>query len=195
VAGAAGKGCLTRNLARTRDPRGFARLEALCDADPHVSAYAANLTLRRSGEIIAAAGGTLADITVGDALELMDREAEIFTCPTRDHKVFYRILRELRIFGNEAPERLRAFRTAGQLTPEELIDRYPLQCHPVRDLLVDYLRERQPAMDWAAIFGSNEDSRSRDTSISTGPASVTSVFGRVPFREFAPLRPTESCLP
>ena len=41
--------------------------------------------LRRSAEIIAAKGGVLADITVGDALELMDREAEIFTCPTKDH--------------------------------------------------------------------------------------------------------------
>jgi integrase len=151
VAGAAGKGSLTRNLARTRDPRGFARLRQLCHADPHVSVVAASLTLRRSAEIIAAKGGTLADITVGDALELMDREAESFTCPTRDHKVFYRMLRELGIFGDEAPERLRAFRTAGQLTPAELVDRYQLHCRPVRDLLVDYLAERQPAMDYTSL--------------------------------------------
>ena len=151
VAGAAGKGSLTRNLARTRDPQGFARLRALCDADPSVSAGAASLTLRRSAEIIAAKGGTVGGITVGDALELMDREAESFTCPTRDHKVFYRMLRELGIFGNEAPERLRAFRTAGQLTPEELVDRHKLQCRPVRDLLVDYLRERQPAVDYTSL--------------------------------------------
>jgi hypothetical protein len=39
--------------------------------------------------------GALADITVGDALELMGREAESFTCPIHDHKVFYRMLREL----------------------------------------------------------------------------------------------------
>jgi integrase len=151
VAGAAGKGFLTRNLARTRDPLGFARLRQLCDADPHVSDVAASLTLRRSAEIIAAKGGVLADITVGDALELMDREAEHFTCPTRDHKVFYRMLRELGIFSDQAPERLRAFRTAGQLSPEELVDRYQLQCRPVRDLLVDYLRERQPAMDYTSL--------------------------------------------
>ena len=100
VAGAAGKGSLTRNLARTRDPEGFARLGQLCDADPHVSAVAASLTLRRSAEIIAAKGGMLADITVGDALELMDREAESFTGPAKDHKVFYRMLRELGIFGD-----------------------------------------------------------------------------------------------
>jgi integrase len=151
VAGAAGKGSLTRNLARTRDPQGFVRLRQLCDADPCVSAVAASLTLRRSAEIIAAKGGALADITVGDALELMDREAESFTCPTRDHKVFYRMLRELGNFGDEAPGRLRAFRTAGQLTPDELVDRYQLQCRPVRDLLVDYLRERQPAMDYTSL--------------------------------------------
>jgi hypothetical protein len=151
VAGAAGKGSLTRSLARTRDPQGFARLQALCDADPHVSADAASLTLRRSAEIIAAKGGALADITVGDVLELMDREAETFTCPTRDHKVFYRMLRELGVFGDEAPDRLRVFRTAGQLTPEELVDRYRLKCRPVRDLLVDYLRERQPAMDYTSL--------------------------------------------
>ena len=151
VAGAAGKGSLTRNLARTRDPEGFARLGQLCDADPHVSAVAASLTLRRSAEIIAAKGGMLADITVGDALELMDREAESFSGPAKDHKVFYRMLRELGIFGDQAPGRLRAFRTAGQLTPGELVDRYQLRCRPVRDLLVDYLRERQPAMDYTSL--------------------------------------------
>ena len=36
-------------------------------------------------------------------------------------------------------------RTRGQLTVEQLIDRYGIACRPVRDLLVDYLRERQPA--------------------------------------------------
>jgi integrase len=151
VAGAAGKGSLTRNLARTRDPAGFARLGQLCGADPHVSAVAASLTLRRSAQIIAAKGGMLADITVGDALELMDREAESFSGPAKDHKVFYRMLRELGIFGDQAPGRLRAFRTAGQLTPGELVDRYQLQCRPVRDLLVDYLSERQPAMDYTSL--------------------------------------------
>ena len=144
MAGAAGKGSLTRNLARTRDPHGFARLGQLCDADPHLSDMAASLTLGRSAKIIAAKGGTVADITVGDALELMDREAEAFTCPTRDHKVFYRMLRELGIFEEQAPGGC-GVPPAGQLTPEELIDRYKLQCRPVRDLLVDYLRERQPA--------------------------------------------------
>src|SRR5437763_292804 len=83
-AGGAGKGALTRSLARIRDPGGFARLQALCGADPHVSAGAVSLTLRRTAEIIAAKGGVVSDITVGVVLELMDREAEHFTCPVRD---------------------------------------------------------------------------------------------------------------
>jgi hypothetical protein len=40
---------------------------------------------------------------------------------------------------------------AGQLTAEQLIDRYDLACRPVRDLLVDYLRERQPGIDYSTL--------------------------------------------
>ena len=39
----------------------------------------------------------------------------------------------------------------GQLTIGELVDRYRLRCKPVRDLLVDYLRERQPSLDYASL--------------------------------------------
>jgi integrase len=34
---------------------------------------------------------------------------------------------------------------------EELVDRYQLRCRPVRDLLVDYLRERQASLDFASL--------------------------------------------
>jgi hypothetical protein len=81
----------------------------------------------------------------------LDREAESFPGSAKDHKVFYRMLRELGIFGDQAPGRLRPFRTAGQLSPGELVDRYQLQCQPVRDLLVDYLSERQPAIDYTSL--------------------------------------------
>jgi hypothetical protein len=32
-----------------------------------------------------------------------------------------------------------------------MIDRYGLACRPVRDLLADYLRERQPALDYTSL--------------------------------------------
>jgi integrase len=55
------------------------------------------------------------------------------------------------IFGPVAPMRLRELRTAGQRTPGEMIDRHHLACRPIRDLLVDYLKERQPAIDYASL--------------------------------------------
>ena len=39
----------------------------------------------------------------------------------------------------------------GQLTVEQMVDRYDLACLPVRDLLVDYLRERQPGIDYNTL--------------------------------------------
>jgi len=151
VAGATGPGSLVRHLARSRDPDGFARLRALCTADPHVSTVAGSHTLYRAAEILAAKGGTLADVTVGDILELLDTEISTLATVSGDVAVFYRLLRTLGVFGPEAPATLREIRSAGPRTPDELIDRYRLACRPVRDLLVDYLRERQPSLDYSSM--------------------------------------------
>ena len=64
----------------------------------------------------------------------------------------YRLLHGLGHLGPDAPVTGRAFlQAAGQRSVEELVDRYQVQCRPVRDLLVDYLRERQPAVDYASL--------------------------------------------
>jgi hypothetical protein len=116
-----------------------------------VSTTARTRTLRRAAVILAAKGGTLADITIGDLLELLDTEADVHGAARGDGAASYWLLREMGIFGPAAPTRLRQLRTAGQRTPAEMIDRHQLTCRPIRDLLVDYLRERQPAMDYASL--------------------------------------------
>ncbi|MGH3225958.1 MAG: tyrosine-type recombinase/integrase [Streptosporangiaceae bacterium] len=146
-----GPGSLVRHLARTRDPEGFARLRTLCGEDPHVSAISGSHTLYRAAEIAAAKGGGITDITVGDVLELLDVELEMLTGPPSDVAAFYRMLHAMGIFGAGAPATLREVRSTGQRTPEELIGRYHLECRAVRDLLVDYLRERQPVLDYGSI--------------------------------------------
>jgi hypothetical protein len=151
VSGATAKGRLVRAMTRGRDPAGFARLRALCDADPDISESAAKLVLHRGAEILAAKGGTLIEITIGDVLELIDDERDVHTSRATGTAVFYRILHRMGIFGDTAPATLSAVRTLGQRTPEELIDRYQLICRPVRDVLVDYLRERQPALDYTSL--------------------------------------------
>ena len=62
---------LAAEMARSRDPGGFAALAALARTDP-ASAPTKDLAARRIAAILAAKGGTIAGITVGDCLELLD---------------------------------------------------------------------------------------------------------------------------
>ena len=100
---ATGPGSLVRHLARARDPEGFARLRALCDADPHVSEVSASHTVYRAAEIVAAKGGQLGDITVGDVLELLDTELDTLASVPGDVAVSYRLLHTMGVFGHDAP--------------------------------------------------------------------------------------------
>ncbi|HEX9176746.1 MAG TPA: site-specific integrase [Mycobacterium sp.] len=145
------RGTLLNVVSGYRDPDGFARLRALCSADSDINAAAANRTTNRAALILAAKGGTLADITPGDVLALFDVEADTHATSVGATHLFYRVLHALGGFGAEAPATLRELRAAGQRSPEELIDRYELVCQPIRNLLVDYLRERQPALDYTSL--------------------------------------------
>jgi hypothetical protein len=146
-----GYGSLVRTLGASRDPEGFARLAEHCDHDPGVSVTARAHTLCRVALIMAAKGGALAEITVGDVLELLEAEADAPSGISAGTTVFYRMLHDSGVLGEKAPPTLRQLRTAGQRTPEQMIDRYGLVCRPVRDLLVDYLKERQPALDYNSL--------------------------------------------
>jgi Phage integrase family len=152
VSGTTAQGGLVRVMSRGRDVEGFARLRALCDADPDIAEQITKLILNRSAEILAAKGGFVDDITIGDVLELLDTERQVNASRPSGAAALYRILRRAGIFGETAPATLHEVRAAyGQRTPQELIDRYQLACRPVRDLLVDYLRERQPALDYTSL--------------------------------------------
>jgi integrase len=142
---------LARNMIRSRDPEGFARLGLLCEQDPGITPHAQSHILFRSAVIIAAKGGTFVDITIGDVLEILDAEADL-RGQTRSGSATFRMLREMGIFGAGVPT-LREIRSIGQRTIEELVDRYPIACRPIRDLLVDYLKDRQPAIDYTTLVG------------------------------------------
>ena len=99
--------------------------------------------------IMAAKGGLLSEITVGDVVELLDAEAEVHGGRSAAPSSTGLSTR----WESSGPRRRRAaaLRTTGQRSPEELIDRYNFACRPVRDLLVDYLKERQPALDYNSL--------------------------------------------
>ena len=151
LSGAMGNGSLVRALSAWRDLEGFARLRARCLDDLGLADKAAKHMAYRAALVMAAKGGNLTDICVGDVVELFRTEAATFGKVGDGSTFFYRALHEMGVLGEAAPPRLRHLRTSGPLSPEELIDRYGLACRPVRDLLVDYLKERQPSLDYNSL--------------------------------------------
>jgi Phage integrase family len=145
------RGALVGDLTRSRDAEGFAQLRALLAAEPNVPSANVNRTLYRAAQILAAKGGTLGQVTTGDVLELLEVEAAVHGTGVGGVHLFYRLLRTMGSFGDQAPATLRELRGRGQRTPEELIDRYRLACRPIRNLLVAYLTERQPALDYTSL--------------------------------------------
>ncbi len=139
-------------MADTRDPGGFDRLRQLAEAGPAASLPDARIAATRIATLLACKGGLISDITVGDCVELADTQRRVHARGGQKKVDFYLRLRALGILPADAPATIRAFGLAqGQLRIEELVDRYRLQSTPVRDLIVDYLRERQPALDYASL--------------------------------------------
>ena len=141
---------LAIEMARTRDSGGFAELARMIGTGT-VGRLQGQMALTRVAMILAVKGGTIADIQVGDCLELLAAVAET---GERDHHgrspLFYQML-HAHLRWEHAPAAIQVFGGRGQPSCEELIDRYRLQCRPIRDLLVEYLRERQPTVDFSTL--------------------------------------------
>jgi len=143
---------LAEEMARTRDPVAFAQLTAKCD-EAGLATQTGQTALTRIALVIAAKGGSVADITVGDCLQLNEVADQV---GAKLHggvhnPLFYQLLRDLGGLGDDAPAALRVFSGTGQPTCAQLIDRYHISCRPVRDLLVDYLNERRLASDFSSL--------------------------------------------
>jgi hypothetical protein len=146
---------IAAEMGRSRDPAGIAGLQALRESST-VGKSTFIPALERVAVIMAAKGGLVADITPGDCVELLDVSRKVFTSPTQSNRhspFFYQLLHTAGTFPPGAPATVRMISPlfAGQLTVEQLVDRHDLACRPVRDLLVDYLRERQPGIDHGTL--------------------------------------------
>ncbi|WP_326760339.1 site-specific integrase [Streptomyces phaeochromogenes] len=134
-------------IQAARDPEGFARLEAAGPPTGHSSRYSSEAFLAIA-QIIVAYGGKVEEITVGDCLARLQASRG----DTRSSRSAYVWLRDLGQFPPDAPATLVHFAVrSGQASPAELVDRYGLRCTPVRDLIVDYLTERQPSLDYNSL--------------------------------------------
>jgi hypothetical protein len=141
---------LAVEMARTRDGAAFTALAGMVAAAA-VGRQQEQLALTRVAMILAVKGGVVADIQVGDCLELLAAAAA--TGEKDQHgrsPLFYQLL-HTHLRWEHAPAAIQVFGGRGQPSCEELIDRYRPRCGPVRDVLVDYLRERQPTVDFSTL--------------------------------------------
>jgi len=142
---------LAVEMARTRDPAVFAELDRMCVAGA-VGLQVGQQALVRIAVIMAAKGGTVSDVRVGDCLELLTLAAASGQRDMHSRSpLFYQLLHALGGWDQDTPSAIQVFSGRGQPSCEQLIDRYHIKCAPMRDVLVDYLRERQPALDFSSL--------------------------------------------
>ncbi|MEU4235636.1 site-specific integrase [Nonomuraea sp. NPDC026600] len=138
-------------MATYRDPEGFAQMNAAADHQG-ISEKCKHRALNQIAIILGAKGGKVTDIAVGDCLELREIETRTRTQRGSSRGHFYSLLQQMGHFPADAPPALRHLGVfAGQASPQQLVDRYALESGPVRDLIVDYLTERQPALDYNSL--------------------------------------------
>ena len=122
---------LAADMARVRDPDGFAALEKVA-GPASVSISSTRRAMLQVAVIMAVKGGTAGDITVGDCLELLEARARIRGDGDNGGTYFYQLLHAAGFFPAGAPPRARMLdpRVHGQKSAGQLIDRYGLACRP-----------------------------------------------------------------
>ena len=123
---------LAVEMARTRDPSGaFTALTALCRSG-RVGLQSQQQALTNVAIIMAAKGGPVEQVRVGDCVELLATAART-RATTASHlhsPLFYQLLRAHGDLGPDAPAAIEMFSGRGQPSCEALIDRYRIACRP-----------------------------------------------------------------
>jgi hypothetical protein len=101
---------LAAEMARVRDPQGFAALARAVDVAA-VGLQAGQQALTSVACILAAKGGLVADVAVGDCIECLElaRQMRGEAEGRPGSELFYQALREAGALGDDAPATLRVF--------------------------------------------------------------------------------------
>ncbi|MFD9472137.1 tyrosine-type recombinase/integrase [Streptomyces goshikiensis] len=138
-------------VRRMIDPDGFARLEAHCDKTDRTGQNRIG-AMNCVSMILLNKGGRIADITVDDCVEFA-AAMRVSHRAARHVTLFYTLLFEMGILGEDAPPTLAAARSPGQRTVQQMVDSYRIVSPRVRELLIAYLTIRKPELDYASLRG------------------------------------------
>jgi hypothetical protein len=130
------------------DPGGFARIQ---NQAKDAIGWARSDALSKLTWMVICKGGGVNDITVGDCIELTAAVQEHHFRGSAGRPLFYALLKQAGVLPAGAPARLRALRIEGRRSVEQIVDRYGIECRPVRDLLVEYFTERAPELDHTSL--------------------------------------------
>ena len=130
------------------DPDGFRSLEV--QARPAIG-WARADAINKLTWMVICKGGLVSDITVGDCIELTAALQEFHFRGSAGRPLFYALLKETGVLPVGAPTRFRALRIEGRRSVQQIVDKYGIECRPVRDLLVEYFTERAPELDHTSL--------------------------------------------
>ena len=130
------------------DPAGFRSLEV--QARPAIG-WARADAMNKLTWMVICKGGLVSDITVGDCIELTAALQEHHFRGSAGRPLFYALLKETGVLPVGAPTRFRALRIEGRRSVQQIVDKYGIECRPVRDLLVEYFTERAPELDHTSL--------------------------------------------
>ena len=132
-----------------REPDGFTEIGQACTRAGLASPDRTQV-LFRTAILMAVHGGGVKQVTPQALQDLVAVEERHGHRPG-GRATCYRILCDIGAFGADAPSRLASLEHRRQLTCAQLVNRAGVKPGPIRDLLVDYLRERQPALDYTSL--------------------------------------------
>lgn len=139
---------LYARFEQLRDPAAFTTMGFLCDADQRLTVGDRRAAFVQLARILMHNGGLLAATTEADCVEAYRAQTGY---GSRQHSHWFTLLRAAGILSAGSPPTIYAASRRGQLSIEEIVDGYHIASGPVRDLFVDYLRERQPGLDYTTI--------------------------------------------
>jgi integrase len=133
-------------------PEQFARLEKAA-AERGLSGRDRNDALRVISKIVLHTGTDVNALTPDDVLEMFAWSVHADP-PRRQVPGLHAAWNLLGAIGvTPAGTSLRSVLRSGRRTTAELVDEYGISCRPVRDVLVRYLDERRPALDYNTLAG------------------------------------------
>ena len=130
------------------DPGGFHSIEL--QARPAIG-WARSDAMNKLTWIVICKGGLVSEITVGDCIELTAALQEHHFRGSAGRPLFYALLKETGVLPASAPARFRALRIEGRRSIQQIVDKYGIECRPVRDLLVEYFTERASELDHTSL--------------------------------------------